>query len=86
MERFPLPLGACGGLRYFIVALPEPSINYFAEHRSGLSWSLNANALNSFNNVVYFDNILITFISYAMQNGNEGPPSINPVNENVRNY
>ena len=25
-ERFPLPLGAWGGLRYFIVALPEPSI------------------------------------------------------------
>ena len=27
-ERFPLPLGACNwdGLRYFIVALPEPSI------------------------------------------------------------
>ena len=22
----PLPLGACDGLRYFIVALPEPSI------------------------------------------------------------
>ena len=29
MERFPLPLGAWDGLRYFIVALPEPSINYF---------------------------------------------------------
>ena len=26
MERFPLPLGAWDGLRYFIVALPEPSI------------------------------------------------------------
>ena len=26
LERFPLPLGALGGLRYFIVALPEPSI------------------------------------------------------------
>ena len=26
LERFPLPLGAWGGLRYFIVALPEPSI------------------------------------------------------------
>ena len=25
-ERFPLPLGAWGGLPYFIVALPEPSI------------------------------------------------------------
>ena len=24
--RFPLPLGAWNGLRYFIVALPEPSI------------------------------------------------------------
>ena len=24
--RFPLPLGAWDGLRYFIVALPEPSI------------------------------------------------------------
>ena len=28
MERFPLPLGAWDGLRYFIVALPEPSINF----------------------------------------------------------
>ena len=28
MERFPLPLGAWDGHRYFIVALPEPSINY----------------------------------------------------------
>ena len=26
LERFPLPLGPWGGLRYFIVALPEPSI------------------------------------------------------------
>ena len=26
LERFPLPLGAWDGLRYFIVALPEPSI------------------------------------------------------------
>ena len=25
-ERFPLPLGAWDGLRYFIVALPEPAI------------------------------------------------------------
>ena len=25
LERFPLPLGASDGLRYFIVALPEPS-------------------------------------------------------------
>ena len=25
-ERFPLPLGAWDGLRYFIMALPEPSI------------------------------------------------------------
>ena len=29
MERFPLPLGALDGLRYYIVALPEPSNNYF---------------------------------------------------------
>ena len=29
LERFPLPLGAWDGLRYFIVALPEPSYNYF---------------------------------------------------------
>ena len=29
-ERFPLLLGARDGLFYFIVALPEPSINYFA--------------------------------------------------------
>ena len=26
LERFSLPLGASDGLRYFIVALPEPSI------------------------------------------------------------
>ena len=26
LERFPLPLGAWDGLRYFIVALPGPSI------------------------------------------------------------
>ena len=29
LERFPLPLGAWDGLRYFIVAPPELSINYF---------------------------------------------------------
>ena len=29
--RFPLPLGAWDGLRYFIVALPEPSTNYFGK-------------------------------------------------------
>ena len=28
LERFRLPLGAWDGLRYFILALPEPSINY----------------------------------------------------------
>ena len=26
LEKFTLPLGAWDGLRYFIVALPEPSI------------------------------------------------------------
>ena len=26
-----VPLGAWDGLRYFIVALPEPSINYFVK-------------------------------------------------------
>ena len=26
LERFPLPLGAWDGLRYFIMTLPEPSI------------------------------------------------------------
>ena len=29
LGRFPLPLGAWDGLRYFIVALPEPSYTYF---------------------------------------------------------
>ena len=29
LEMFPLPVGAWDGQRYFIVALPEPSINYF---------------------------------------------------------
>ena len=28
LERFPLPPGAWDGLRYFIVALSESSINY----------------------------------------------------------
>ena len=32
LGRFLLPLGAWNGLRYFIVALPEPSINYFTCH------------------------------------------------------
>ena len=31
MERFPLPLVAWDRLRYFIVALPEPSIQLFFE-------------------------------------------------------
>ena len=31
LERVPLPLGAWDGLRYFIVTLPEPSINYFVK-------------------------------------------------------
>ena len=30
LERFPLPLGAWDGLRYFIVALPELSNNYYS--------------------------------------------------------
>ena len=29
LERFPLPLGAWDGLRYFIVAPPGPSIKVF---------------------------------------------------------
>ena len=32
---FPLPLGAWDGLRYFIVALPEPSILLFSDHLPG---------------------------------------------------
>ena len=35
LEGFPLPLGAWDGLRYFIVALPEPSYNYFILHTPG---------------------------------------------------
>ena len=31
MERFPLPLGAWDGLRYFIVALAELSISLFCQ-------------------------------------------------------
>ena len=34
MEGFPLPLGAWVGLRYFIVALPEPSIQLFRDEIS----------------------------------------------------
>ena len=33
LEGFPLPLRAWDGLRYFIVALPEPSINYFVRFK-----------------------------------------------------
>ena len=33
-ERFPLPLGAWNGLRYFIVALPGPSILLFRSKRN----------------------------------------------------
>ena len=29
LERFPLPLGAWDGLRYFIVAVPKSSIYFF---------------------------------------------------------
>ena len=29
LERFPLPLGAWDGLRYFIVSLAEPSVLLF---------------------------------------------------------
>ena len=32
LERFPLPLGAWGGLRYFTVALPEPSSSFSCLH------------------------------------------------------
>ena len=35
LERFLLPLGAWDGLRCFIVALPEPSYNYFLVICSG---------------------------------------------------
>ena len=31
LERVPLRLGAWDGLRHFIVALPEPSINHFVK-------------------------------------------------------
>ena len=31
LERFPLPLGAWDGIRYFIVALPEHSIYFFGQ-------------------------------------------------------
>ena len=34
LERFPLPLGAWDGLRYFIVALPEPSIYLFSVYET----------------------------------------------------
>ena len=33
LERFPLPLCAWDGLRYFIVALPESPYNYFKPSR-----------------------------------------------------
>ena len=36
MERFPLPLGAWDGLRYFIVALTEPSIYYTVNYMYAL--------------------------------------------------
>ena len=34
LERIPDSLGAWDGLRYFIVALPEPSYNYFSSENS----------------------------------------------------
>ena len=37
LERFPLPLCAWDGLRYLIVALPEPSYNYFVNLKAQVS-------------------------------------------------
>ena len=44
LERLPLLLGAWDGVRYFIVALPESSINYFT-HLTKKSRYLNADIL-----------------------------------------
>ena len=33
ISTFPLPLGAWDGLRYFIVAVPEPSIELFFNYQ-----------------------------------------------------
>ena len=41
LERFPLPLGAWDGLGYFIVALPEPSYNYFTLTDHGCHYQLH---------------------------------------------
>ena len=38
-DHGPLPLGALDGLRYLIVALPEPSINYFGQFRPDSDFS-----------------------------------------------
>ena len=48
MERFPLFLGAWDGLRYFIVALPEPSINYFIRFARASSHITDFNNRNKF--------------------------------------
>ena len=39
LERFPLPLGVWDWLHYLIVALPEPSINYFSRLSKHTVWS-----------------------------------------------
>ena len=45
MERVPLPLGAWDGLRYFIVALSEPSINHFNSSLTRIMSNKNAHVL-----------------------------------------
>ena len=43
LERIPLPLGAWDGLRYFIVALPEPSIHVYSgvSFRTDTNWAVH---------------------------------------------
>ena len=41
LERFPLPLGAWDGLRYFIVALPEPFYIIILNDVAVTSWRVS---------------------------------------------
>ena len=56
MERFPLPLGAWDGLRYFIVALPEPSYNYFTTEL----WPLNDDKIQFLFNILRMNGQTLT--------------------------
>ena len=54
LETFPLPLVAWDGLRYFIMALPEHSINYFAVSWASLIFQKRfPDAVNTFRKAIH---------------------------------